>query len=204
MDKRELRQALRLRNAIPDSGDGLSEHETLDECIRAGLDDICAESRWPWLLTSATLTFTGADAPLPADFGAAKELVVAGYPVPWVTVEQFLTVTQSFVFTIRGANVSVYPTPTVAPTTPTLWYYRVEPALTLDTSIPLLPVERHRTLVARASYHLSVRRGDRDRMRVDDDEWQAGLRNLMMSRWNVTGPRQIRSGFRTQQTARWS
>lgn len=204
MNKRELRQAVRQRNAIPDNGAGLVEHDVIDDCIAAALLDISAEARWPWLRTSSSLTFTGNSAPIPVDCTQVEALTIGGLPVRYVGLDEFLQQLTSYVFTDDGATVKLYPTPASAPTTPLLRYFRDEPELTTDDSIPLLPVAWQRALVVRASYHLNVRRMDGDRINVDDNEWQGWRDRMRQSALRSTGARPIRSSFRNSQWARWS
>ena len=203
MNKRELRTAIRDRNGIPDAGDGLAGHTDIDACIAHALADLSAEDRWPRLLTSASLTFSGNAAALPTGWVSSRELLVNGYIAPHVGLNEFLEGSTSYVWTEQGANVVLNPTPSSAPTA-TLWYYRVEPELTTDTSEPLLPAQWHRALAARASYHLNVRRKDGDRINIDENEWQAGLNNMRVAKRADTGSSKIKSSFRPIQRARWS
>ena len=203
MNARELRSAVRLRNGIPDTGDGLAEHDTINDCIRAALVDLSSEQRWPWLLTSASITFTAGVGPLPADCTVISELVANGYPAERVGLDDFLVQTRGCVWTEQGSNIKLYPVPVTAPTA-TLYYYRTEPALTTDESTPLLPTQHHQILVCRASYHLNVRRTDKDRIRLDLEEWVPGLRNMMLTTWRSQGPRTVKSAYRARQTGVWS
>lgn len=207
MNKRELRTAIRLRNGIPDNGDPMAGHTDIDASIAAALLDLSAEKRWPWLLTSAALTFstTTGLAPLPATYTQPRTLVIGGLPARNVTLEEYLTQTTPFVWADVGASIGLYPIPTSVPTA-TLWYYQIEPALETDTATPLLPAAFHQTLIARASYHLNMRRngGDAKRIQMDLAEYQAGVKNVMQTAQRATGSRQIRSAFRERPTASWS
>ena len=204
MNKRELRLAVRQRNAIPDNGSGLVEHDVIDDCIAAALLDISAEQRWPWLRTSASLTFTGNTAPLPAGCMQTEVLTIGGYPVPRVGLNEFLEQTAFYVWTDNGANVLVHPTPTVTLSSPTLYYYRDEPTLADDTESPLLPTAWHRAVVAGASYHLNVRRDDKARVTLDSNEYRDLVGKMRQSSVRDTGPKKIRSSFRVEQRATWS
>lgn len=207
MNKRELRAAVRLRNGIPEAGDPMAGHTDIDASVAAALLDLSAEKRWPWLLTTAALTFstTTGLAPFPATYTQARQLIVGGLPARNVTLEEYLTQTTPFVWADTGANIGLYPIPTTVPTA-TLWYYQAEPALETETATPLLPAAFHQTLVARASYHLNMRRngGDAKRMAADLAEYQSGLKNVMQTAQRATGSRHIRSAFREQPTASWS
>lgn len=204
MNKGALRDAVKTRNGIPTSGAGLVDSTSVDECVASALLDISAEQRWPWLLTSASLTFTTGTAPLPSDCLQIDKILVAGYPVREVSHDEFLQAANNYVFVQRGANVTIYPTPTTTLTSPTVWYYRDEPALATDSDSPLLPPSWHRVLVARASYHLNVRRpGEGDRLAIDENEWQAGLRRMRQTVDRSTGPKRIRSSFAQVRWANW-
>lgn len=202
MDKREIRARVRLRNAIPDTGDGLAGHTDIDDCITAALSDISSENRWPWLLTTASLTFTAGAAPLPADCHAISQLVVNGNPAERVNVDEFLQQARSWMWTEVGSQIQLWPVPATVPTA-TLWYYHNEHVLATDTQTPLIPAQHHQLVVVRASYQLNVRRGDNARIAQDLTEYQAGLRNLMQTSWRTLGPKRLKSSFRWQQLARW-
>lgn len=202
MDKRELRARVRLRNAIPDTGDGLAGHTDIDDCITAAMADISGEYRWPWLQTSAPVTFTAGVAPIPADCVSVLQLTVNGYPAERVDLSEFGQPSRPFVWTDQGSTVTLWPVPSVAPSA-TLVYYRGEPELTTDVAVPLMPAVFHQLLVVRASYQLNVRRGDQTRAAQDSAEYQMGLRNLMQAGWRSNGPRRVQSAFRFRQMARW-
>lgn len=203
MNLRELRAAVRNRNGIPDPGDGLAGLEDINSAVAQALSDIGSEDRWPWLLTSSSLTFTNGAASLPSDCTTIHKLVVNGDVATRVSLDAFLDDMSGCVWTDVGAQIKLTPVPTTAPTA-TLYYYRAEPAFTSDTSTPLLPVQWHQLLVARASYHLNVRRQMNDHVARDVREWDEGVKNMRRAAWASLGPRRIRSGFRPVQPARWS
>lgn len=207
MNKRELRQAVRLRNAIPDQGDGLAGHTDIDDCVSAAVRDITAEKRWPWLLTTASLTFsttTGlTTAGMPASWAHLHKLVVNGNPATWVPLDEFLNEQRRYVWTDIGNDLKLYPVPSTAPTA-TLYYWQDEPAFETDDGELLMPATYHQVIVARASYHLNVRRGDGKRVAYDDAEYSRGLKNMMASATRTIGPRTVRSAYRDTGTpARW-
>jgi hypothetical protein len=202
MDKREARQRVRERNGIPDPGDGLAGHEDIENCLSAALIDISSQHRWPWLLTSASVTFTDGVGPIPTGCTTIHKLVVNDAPAARVSLDQFLAEQDQYVWTELGANIKLYPVPTTAPTA-TLYYYQAEPALTVDTSTPLLPAQWHQVWVVRASLLLNIRRGQFERVTRDEEDWGQGVRDMMQATWSSLGPRQIRSGFRAQRLARW-
>lgn len=206
VNKRELRAAVRLRNGITDIGEGLAAHTDIDDCVGAALRDVCAEKRWPWLLTSSALTFstvTGQPAAMPAGWAQIHKLVVNGVKATHVPLDEFVSGDRRFVWTEIGSTIQLDPVPAVAPTA-TLWYWQDEPALVTDDQSPLLPTAFHQTLVARASYHLNLRRDMNAAVARDLVDWQAGLKNLMSAAARTIGPRTIRSAYRdTPVAARW-
>jgi hypothetical protein len=210
MNRRELRDAVRLRNGIPDSGDARASHTDINACVAAGLRDVCAEKRWPWLLTSSPLTVstvTG-EASMPAGWAQIHKVTVNGAKAVHVPLDEFLEGTRRYVWTEFGQGVRFDPVPAVVPSAVTVYYWRDEPELTSDTQEPLLPSVFHQVLVARASYHLNVRRQDgsvrRSEVERDLVEWQAGLKNMMAAAARTVGPRSVRSAFRdTTGPARW-
>lgn len=204
MTAAELIAALKTRNGITSLGDGLITDAVLYECVSNALADVSAEDRWPWLLTSASLTFTGATAPLPTGWTASKSLLIGGYPVPHVGLDEMQSSAVRFVWTEVGANIVISPTPTVALTTPTLYYYRDEGVVDSGADAILLPVTWHRYLLARASYHLNVRRSFAERASLDDTEWRTGLERMRAAKRATVGTAPIRSSFRTKIQARWT
>lgn len=211
MNKRELRQAVRLRNGIPDTGDGLAGHTDIDDCVQAGLRDIAAEKRWPWLLTSTALTFSTSTglvtSGMPTSYAMIHKLVIGGRKAEYVPLDEFVSAERRYVWTDIGNNIQLYPVPSTAPTA-TLYYWQDETDLlaapATDASAPLLPATFHQILVARASYHLNARRGRNAEMARDLTEYQQGLKNLMAASVRSVGPRTIRSAYRdTTLPARW-
>lgn len=206
MNKRELRKAIRDRNGIPDTGDGLAGHTDIDDAIRAALHDLSAEKRWPWLLASATVNFstTTGDATDPPTYSSIREVVINGRPALRATLDDFVGGVSGHVWTDIGNTIRLSPVPTQA-LTGTVWYYFLEPDLATDIAVPLLPPVHHQTLVARASYHLNARRGRNAEIARDDAEFQRGLSNMMQDIARVSGPRRVRSAYRPKQApARWA
>lgn len=204
MNSAELRAAVRARNGIATTGEGLAGHTDIDEAIVAALSDIAGEHRWPWLATSTTITFQASDgksASLPA-FTQIRALEIGEAPVPSVSLDEFLQRDRLYVYADLGDALAIYPTPETD-TSATLYFFQPEPALETDESSPLLPEAWHRVLVARASYHLNARRGRSDGMQRDLAEYQTGLANMMASQRRSTGPRAVRSAFRNVRTPRW-
>lgn len=206
MNKRELRKAVRDRNGIPDTGDGLAGHTDIDDAIRAALHDLSAEKRWPWLLTSvdaSVSTTTGDVAGLPA-YSSIRQVVANGRVATRVPLDDFVGGVSGCVWTDLGNGIRLSPVPTQALTV-TVWYYQLEPDLPTDVATPLLPPVHHQTLAARASYHLNARRGRAAEMTRDERDFERGLANMMQDIARTSGPRQIRSAYRAQQApARWS
>jgi hypothetical protein len=204
VNKRQFRDALQTRNGIVTPGDGLAAFDAIDAAVASALLDISAEQRWPWLLTSTSLTFstsTGA-ASMPANCGTINQLVVGGYPATYADPETYLSQTVPYVWTTIGTELRLFPIPTSVPTA-TLYYWRDEPALAADLDTPLLPAAWHQIAIARASYHLNIRRNDTARAAADLNEYREGLKNLMQSTWRGTGPRKLKSAFRATMTGRW-
>ena len=203
MNLGELRTAVSSRIAVPTAGDALASNASIDACINAALRDISSEQSWPWLLTSSSPTFAYGVAVIPTGCGRIKTFAIDGLPVPQASLEDVLSGAKQWVWAEDGASIRLSPTPSSTPTA-TLWYYRVEPTLVLDADLPLLPVVHHQTLVARASYHLNVRRSDATRVAADLAEYERGLKNMMQSVHRGTSPKVIRSAYRDQATARWT
>jgi hypothetical protein len=208
VNKQELRRAVRDRNGIPDTGDGLAGHTDIDAAVAAALLDLSAEKEWPWLLASHAITAfsttTGEPTTALPSYSAIHKLVVNGRPARHASLQDFLDSTVPFVWTEIGNTVRLDPIPTTA-TTGVLWYWQTEPALETDDAVPLLPTVFHQTLVARASYHLNVRRGRNTEIARDLSEYERGVPNIMRAAERFAGPRRVRDAYAPKgQTARWS
>ena len=199
MNRGQLRAALTSRLGIPATGDGLLDPNTLNDLLGIALRDIGVESDWPWLVSSAALTFTGDTAPAPSDMVKAREMVVSGRRARFVPLTDFIDAqgdSVSSVWTVVGATVQITPTPATAPTA-TLYYVRAEPALTSDTSSPLLPDTYHQILLARAAYHANTKRNRFEDAMRDDNEYQLSVRKMKDAAWPRSGPRTIRAAGTT-------
>lgn len=209
MNLGQLRAAVKLRLRLPVAGDPFLPDATIDACIAAALRDLSTEHDWPWMNSSATVTFstTTGKAGLPAGFIKARELLV-GDTSPRrarrVGLAEFLDNRDGFVWTEQvGANqVALSPVPLTVPTA-TLYFVVAEPALSVDADAPLAPAVYHTILVARASYHGNVRRRNDPDAAVDSNEWTEGIKMMKKASSAHTGPRQIRSAFRVESFATW-
>lgn len=194
MIRSEIRADVKLRLRLPANGDPLISDGTVNECIRLALLDISAEHDWPWLTTSATVTFstTTGLASRPTDCVKIRELVVNGRVARYAGLNEWVTAATcgQRVWTDQGASLALSPSPTTVPTA-TLYYVRLEPVLTSDTSAPLLPEAYHSFLVARASYHANVRRRNETDAALDSNEFASGLKRMETAMHVKTGPRRV-------------
>lgn len=204
-----LRAAVKLRLRLPSNGDPLLGDPTVDACINAALTDISTERDWPWLLTSTTLAFTGAFAPLPADCTKVRELMIGTTPpirARHAGLVEFLDaegLSSRYVWNEdQGGRIALTPTPTTTPTA-TLYYLRSEPILALDATAPLLPAAYHSYLIARASYQCNVRRRYDLDASLDLNEYTTGVGKMKSATSTRTGTRRIQSSFRPNQFATW-
>lgn len=195
MDLAALRSALQLRLGLPSVGDGLLPAATQTAIINAALRDLCQERDWPWLVTSAALTFTSGDATVPSGFVRAREVTINSRPAKYLPLTEFLAAQADrsvYAWTDIGTTIRLTPTPATAPTLPVLYYVRAEPELTSDTDEPLLPEPYHDVLVARAAYRANVRRNRMDESVRDDNEYQLGVRKMKDAGWARAGQRSVR------------
>jgi hypothetical protein len=195
VDRSELRQAVWSRCAVPSTGDGLLDANTVDSLVQRALTDLCNERTWPWLLTSSALTFTDDSAPMPSDCVQVRDLEVNGRRAKRVKFTEWLdqrSWQSSCVWTDVGATIRVSPTPASALTDPTLWYYRNEPELVTEAQEPLMPAQYAPVVIARAAYHANVRRGRMDEARTDEAEWMAGVKRVHDAVSRQIGPSRIR------------
>lgn len=194
MNRGQLRTEVALRLRIPPSGDPLLDEPILNDMIRAALVDICSVSDWPWLLTSAAVTFTAGVGPLPASCVKVRELILNSRRGEYVDNAEFWdcqALLSRFAWTVLGPNIVLTPVPTVAPTT-LLWFIQGEPALTADTQSPLIPEAHQQVVIARATYHAEVRRGRAEAAAFHEAEYERGLSRMADANKRRTGPRQIR------------
>jgi len=114
MNRGEIRSAVQQRMAIPSTGDGLLTDAVINGLIDQSLSVISGEHQWPWLLTTATLSFAPSTAALPSDFIMARSLVYNDYPVQWIQLEDYLDPDRFFVpfgWTIIGSTATLTPVP---------------------------------------------------------------------------------------------
>lgn len=170
MNKGELRTEIKNRLAIPSSGDGLITDTVVDQSIEDALNVITSTRDWPWLMKTCQLAFPAnlGVAELPDDFIRAKELVINDEPVTYVDLNQFLYTDSAgypYVWTIVADQCRIYPVGSTM-ILGTLYYYRAEPPLTADTSVPLMPAFLHSWIVAYGAYLCALRRQDEGRAQV--------------------------------------
>lgn len=181
MNRGEIRTAVKQRLAIPSSGDGQLTDTVLDSLINTALAHIAQTRQWPWLLTSLNLTFTNGQSYVPTDFILARALVYDSRQVTWMQFEDFLNAADldivGYGWTIVGNVAQLTPVPS-APLTATLYYYRAEPELYTDYSVPIMPAMHHHLIVAYASYLAALVRQDEGRAAVYMGEYSAILGNM--------------------------
>lgn len=183
-----------LRMGIPPAGDPMLDEPILNGCIGQALRDISAVSDWPWLITSASLTFTAGVAPVPATMVKVRELTISGTRAKNVDLAEFLDIQAAgdqWVWAVIGSNIQLSPAPTTSPTN-VLYFIRGEPALTADTQSPLLPEAHQPAVLSRASYHACVRKRMADAAQFHHGEYLEDLNRMRDATKTRTGPRQVR------------
>ena len=196
MNRAQLRAAVKERLRIPSGGDARLSDSAIHDCIALALNDIGEERHWPWLLATAVPAFTAGVAPLPADWAHSADFFVNSRRAKRASsLAQFLDVTADVsgcLWMEVGANLQLTPVPTQVLVAPVLWYYRSEPALTIENQSPLLPSAYHNTLIAGAAYHGNMRRKEFDAAAQDKGEYREGVNKLLKSVPPRSGPRTIR------------
>lgn len=206
MNLGEIRDAVKQRLSIPSIGDGLLPDATINSLINRSLTVISGSRDWPWLLSTLSITFPANDgtAYLPSDFMKARELIINGYPVTWVQLEDFLNpnrIYATFAWTIVGNKAQITPVPT-SDQTATMYYYRNEPTLIADFSAPLMPVQLHNIIVAYTAYLAAMVRQDDAKSATYMAEYRS-LLNDMRDDLKQNTRRRIRYGG-GYQYASWS
>jgi hypothetical protein len=182
MNRAELRTAIKDRLAIPSTGDGLITDSFVNSAINDSLHRISAERDWWWLAATATLNFdpVNGQAQLPSDFMRANQLVINSSPVRQIPFEDYidpLSKGSGYGWVIYGNQVKINPIPNT--TTPgTFYYFRSEPALAADSSVPILPPLYHYIIVAYGSYLCAARRQDESRASLYLQEYGNWLRTM--------------------------
>lgn len=140
MNRQQLRARVRGRLGLPETGTPRLTEPTQNDNLNEALRRISSEKRWPWLLTSSAMSWASvADDEVPTDFMHPRVLMVGDYQARYVDLAQFLQANRiGCVWTMVGRNARLAPTPT-STVTGTLFYYRHEPDLSTDASIPLVP-----------------------------------------------------------------
>jgi hypothetical protein len=164
MNLGELRTEVKNRLAIPTAGDGLITDTIVNGTINSALRVITTTRDWPWLLTSSQLAFPAnvGYAEIPCEFIRAKELVIDLRRICYVEINEFIDQTlvgYPYVFTMIGNQVKLFPVPTTL-TLGTMYYYRSEPELTIDTQNPIMPEFLQGWIVSYAAYLCALRRQD--------------------------------------------
>lgn len=205
MNRGDLRTSLTSRLGIPATGDGLLTTTALNECIDLALRDISDAGSWPWLLSSASVTFTAGVAAFPTGVQQPRELTVGGVRAKKASsLPEFLDRLADGALCVWfpvGTNVKLAPVPATAPTTAALYFQLSEPALAADGDSPLLPALHHNVLLARAAYHANMRRQKFDGADRAADEYETGLRRMLDAQRATTGPRRIRPAGSTMWAA---
>ncbi len=204
MNRSEIRTAITERLAIPSIGDGLLPAATLNSIINRSLSTISAAKDWPWLLTSKSIYFSPSSATIPSDFIRSRQLVYNTCSVQWISLEDYLDkdrLDTTYGWTIIGQTAYLSPAPTSSDNG-TLYYYRNEPSLTSDTSVPLMPTAHHPVIVALASHSAAQARQDESRAAIYFAEY-ANILNSMKDDLKQNSARRIQTS-RVRRYSTWS
>lgn len=161
MNREQIRRAVRIRLSLPENGHPRLDVPTQNANINEALRRICLKKRWPWLLTTSAMSWASvATAAVPDDMIAVRRLTItpsSGSPqlARYVDLDVFLqTERLDCVWTHIGRTIALSPTPTTT-VTGTLYYYRLEPSLTLDATEPLLP-DHYQDAIVHYAAHLGA------------------------------------------------
>lgn len=182
MNRGELRTAIKDRLAIPSTGDGLITDTYVNTSINDALNRISAERDWWWLASTATGNFDNVygQSQLPSDFMRANQLVINNSAVEQIPFEEYINPmfeADTYGWVIYGNYVKITPIPSQT-ITGTLYYFRSEPALSSDSSTPLLPGLYHYAIVAYGAYLCAARRQDESRASLYLQEYGNWLKTL--------------------------
>ena len=182
MNRSDLRTAVKDRLAIPSAGDALITDAFVNTSLNDALNRISSERDWWWLAHTATLSFdtVNGQASLPSDFMRANKLVINDNVVEPIVLDEYLDPSggeASYGWIVYGSTIKITPVPS-STQSGTLYYFRSEPALSGDTSTPLMPAVYHYAIVSYAAYLCCARRQDETRASLYLQEYGNWLRTL--------------------------
>jgi hypothetical protein len=178
-----LQSRVRNRVGTPSDDQGLPVNMLTDFINEANLQ-IAMEHDWPWRFTSTTLPTvagTGSYA-LPANHLRTRVLRIAAQrPLRERTLFDLetsfsddATRGQPTDYTVEGANLLLRPIPNAAYTI-NHWYLRVEPAVSKDSDIPLMPEMFQTSIVELASFLAFRKIGNTEQAAICEAAYQKWL-----------------------------
>lgn len=204
MDLAQARDAVYLRTGY-DSSDGQLTPQIVTECLRSALNFLATERDWDWLQTSESLsTVSGTPYVTPLAGSASGvtwvrtlNLVVSDasqiVQAPWPSYRAFPpdATGQPYKYAEQQGRLYLWPVPDGVYT---LYhdFIRGEPALTSDTSVPLLPAYFHDAWVEKAATIAYRRVGEPARAGEADAIYKDWLRVMVDNRKRSAGPYKIR------------
>jgi len=207
MNRRELREQLKVFLAISRTGDGMLTDDVLNSFLNDALNRISTDHDWPYLLTSATVVVdTTGSGPLPSGFARARDVTVGGTRAKQATFRELLDPggrSNSFVWTIVGSTLRLDPEPS-ANLNATLWYFQQEPLLASDTSTPLMPSDDHPAIAYFAAQLGWLSRGDQQRAQTWYAQYEQAVKGMQDELYQTYGPRSVVVRRRDPAWASWS
>lgn len=155
----QLRDAVRRRVPITETDTQLG-YEIIDEFINTALRQVSVEHNWPWLLDTQTITTTASDDTynVDADFLTTKtisenssDLVLRNMALQDILEIPETTTDRPQFYVIDREQVVIRPVPDGVYTL-THYFYRMEPALSGDSSQPFIPYAYDEGVVEYATY----------------------------------------------------
>jgi hypothetical protein len=207
----DYKKAVRRKLGLGDTDTtALPDDDTL-AAINDALKVISMEWEWYWLFATATASTVAGTATIAAPAGYLRTIsldIGGDIMVERTFAELFSYETTSgtpSIFALAGANLRLWPTPSAVQTY-TLYYYRSEPALTLDADTPLLPDAYSPWLVAEAALALALRTNSTDKYSILQEEVAGWRRRAVgdMKRKRNAAPRRIGRTKESVWSAPWS
>lgn len=173
--------------------DGLLTDTVINLQLQFAINDIAGEYDWPWLQTTATVSFSAGTAATPTRMKKMVDIDLAGKRINRLTLTEVLRQSTPYPgWYQEGATLKTYPAgQTVANCT--AHYVQLETDLTSDGLSPLLPEEHHQTWVLRTAWRCAAIRRDQQMKLELGSEYGDDIARMRDDVSRYAGSRQVRN-----------
>jgi hypothetical protein len=173
--------------------DGMLTDTVVNEQLQFAINDIASERDWPWLQTSASLSFSSGTAAFPTGMVKLIDISYLGKRLNRLSISEALEQTTPYAgYYIYSDQLVTYPSgQTLTPCIAT--YIVQETDLDGDSDVPRLPLQHHQVWVNRAAWYCASIRRDAQMKSELEQEYRDGVRRMLDDVNRYAGQRQIRS-----------